>query len=382
MGWRKRLFQAAGPGLTVGITLGDWARMLADNRFLVPPRYWPRALFSTLVSLVSTPLRRAEDLAFGSRFGQERVEAPLFIIGHWRSGTTHLHNLIAVDRRFAFANFSQILIPHTFLIAEKLMAAGMALLLPRDRLVDSMAMHANVPWEEEFALCVATSLSPYMTWAFPDRASHYDRYLTFEDVPEVEIDRWKAAFVKLLKKLTLKYKRPLILKSPPNTARIKLLLEMFPDARFVHIHRDPYVVYQSTVRLNSTMWENNALQRPDPATIHNRVIRQYAQMFDAYFAEKSLIPRGRLCEVSYGELEANPIGVVGRIYRELALPDFAEVEPALCDYVRSLNGYEKNTHVALKDETRAEIDQAWRRSFEEWGYPLESEAPERRRVAA
>ena len=382
MGWRKRLFQAAGPGLTVGATLGDWTGFLAENRFRIPPRYWPRALFSTLVSLISTPLRRAEDLAFGPQFTSQRVAPPLFIIGHWRSGTTHLHNLIAVDRRFAFANLSQIVIPHTFLIAEKLMAAGMALLLPRHRMVDGMAMHAKVPWEEEFALCVATSLSPYMTWAFPERAAHYDRYLTFEGVPAREIACWKAAFVKLLQKLTLKYNRPLILKSPPNTARIKLILETFPDARFVHIHRDPRVVYQSTLRLNQTMWENNALQRPDPATIHGRVIRQYREMFDAYFRERSLIPEGRLCEVSFAQLEADPLGLVRKIYRELGLPDFTAVEPALADYVRSLNGYEKNRHVALPDDIRAEIEHQWNRSFEEWGYPLDRQAPERRRAAA
>jgi hypothetical protein len=371
MGLRKQLFKAAGPGLTVGITLGDWIGLLAENRFLVPPRYWPRALFSTLVSLISTPLRRAEDLTYGRRFRQQGVDSPLFIIGHWRSGTTHLHNLFAVDSRFAFANFSQIIIPHTFLMAEKAMAAGMALLLPRDRMVDSMAMHAGVPWEEEFALCVATSLSPYMTWAFPDRASHYDRYLTFKNVPAREIDCWKAAFVKLLKKLTLKHNRPLILKSPPNTARIRLILETFPDARFVHIHRDPYVVYQSTLHLNRKMWENNALQRPDLASIHSRVVRQYSEMFDAFFEEKSLIPRGQFCEVRYSELETNPVGLVRKIYHELSLPDFSVVQPALSDYVRSLNGYEKNRHIELPDAIRAEIGQKWRRSFDEWGYPLD-----------
>src|SRR5205823_7052190 len=127
----------------------------------------------------------------------------------------------------------------------------------------------------------------------PDRASHYDRYLTFKDVPAREIDCWKAALVKLLKKLTLKYDRPLILKSPPNTARIRLILETFPDARFVHIHRDPYVVYQSTLHLNRKMWENNALQRPDQATVHGRVVRQYTEMFDAFFEERSLIPAGQ-----------------------------------------------------------------------------------------
>ena len=75
--------------------------------------------------------------------------------------------------------------------------------------------------------------------------SHYDRYLTFRGVPEREVDEWKQALVLFLKKLTWKYRKPLLLKSPPHTCRIKLLLGLFPEARFVHIHRDPFAVYQS-----------------------------------------------------------------------------------------------------------------------------------------
>src|SRR4029077_11316991 len=127
------------------------------------------------------------------------------------------------------------------------------------------------------------------------------------------------------------------------------------------------VVYQSTVHLNRKMWENNALQRPDQATIHSRVVRQYTEMFDVFFEEKSLIPRGQFCEVPYSQLEADPVGLVRKIYQALSLPDFAVIEPALTDYVRSLKGYEKNRHVELADAIRAEISQKWHRSFAEWG---------------
>src|SRR5687768_18104609 len=40
-----------------------------------------------------------------------------------------------------------------------------------------------------------------------------------------------------------------ILKSPPHTCRVPTLLRLFPDARFVHIVRDPYAVYPSTLHL-------------------------------------------------------------------------------------------------------------------------------------
>jgi hypothetical protein len=371
MGWREEFSKCTGPGLILGITLGDLARLLSQNGFRVPPRYWPKVAFASLISLLSTPIRRIEDAVLGHRVAQQTVQPPLFIIGHWRSGTTHLHNLLSVDSRFAYASFSQITIPHTFLLGERLLSAGSALILPPDRMgVDNVAMDPHVPWEEEFALCLATFFSPYMSWVFPHRTEHYDRYLTFRGVPAEEISRWKTAFVKLLKKLTWKYQRPLVLKSPPNTGRIKLILEMFPDARFVHIHRDPYVVYQSTRHLHTKCMEYYSLQCPDLSLLHDRVVRQYSTMFDAFFEEKALIPRGRFCEVSYAQLDNDPLGEVRRIYDELALPDFAAVAPAMKEYVGTLAGYKKNRHVELPDDVRSEISRTWRRSFEEWNYPV------------
>jgi hypothetical protein len=209
-----------------------------------------------------------------------------------------------------------------------------------------------------------------MSWVFPHRADHYDRYVTFRDVPAPDVERWKRAFVKLLKKLAWKNQRPLVLKSPPHTGRIKLLLEMFPDARFVHIHRDPYVVYRSTMRLHQKCTELYSLQPPDFTTLHGRVVRQYAAMFDAFFDERSLIPENQFCEVSYAALDADPIGTARQVYDKLGLPEFSGVEGQMQAYVDSLAGYEKNQHAELPSDVRSELSRAWRRSFEEWGYAL------------
>src|SRR5258708_3488246 len=370
LGWRGNFYKSAAPGLLMGMTLGDLARLLADNGFRVPLGYWPKVAFAALISLLTTPVRRIEDALLGRRVAQQAVQRPLFIIGHWRSGTTHLHNLISVDPRFAYANFAQIMIPHTFLLGERLSAAGSAAFLPAERMgVDNVAMNTHVPWEEEFALSQTTLMSPYMSWVFPHRADHYDRYVTFRDVPAPDVERWKQAFVKLLKKLAWKYQRPLVLKSPPHTGRIKLLLEMFPDARFVHIHRDPYVVYRSTVRLHQKCLELYSLQEPDYSAIHGRVVRQYAAMFEAFFEQRSLIPENQFCEVSYAALDADPIGTARQIYDKLALPEFSGVEVQMQAYVDSLAGYEKNQHAELPSDVRSELGRSWRRSFEEWGYP-------------
>jgi hypothetical protein len=234
-----------------------------------------------------------------------------------------------------------------------------------------MALSVGASAEDEAALSVMTLLSPVVGFSFPERAAFYDRYLTFRDASSEEVERWKSAFLAFARKLTWKYRRPLVLKSPGHTCRIRLILDAFPDARFVHVHRNPYIVYQSMMRLMAAVWGIYSFQRPpESATVHSRVIRQYRVVYEAFFEERSLIPRGRYCEVGFEELERDPLGEMTRIYDQLSLPDFAEVRPAIERYVRSLAGYQKNAHSDLPVEVKSEISGAWRRCFEEWGYPI------------
>jgi LPS sulfotransferase NodH len=370
MGWRQGLVRSFSPGLMSGVSFGDWVRLLWDNGFRVSPRCWPKAVVTTLLSLAETPLHWLESALYGRRVAAQKVLPPLFVLGHWRSGTTHLHRLLAADPRFAYPTFSQVWHPHDFLLTDRLRAKAFPFLMPATRGQDNVALHPEAPEEDEFALCRTSLLSVFLGQAFPDRAEHYDRYLTFRGVPAKEVERWKAAFLRLAKKWTWMYGRPLLFKSPPHTARLKLLLEVFPDARFVHVHRNPYVVYQSTRRMLSVAYGVFAFQQPDLEKLHGRVLRDYAVLYEAYFEERGLVPAGRLCEVGFEDLEKDPIGQMRRVYAELGLPDFEAARPALESYVASLAGYKKTEHPHLPPEVRADIVRAWRRCFEEWGYPL------------
>jgi hypothetical protein len=371
MGWRESLIRSIGPGLVVGMKFGDWMRLLAANGFRVRPNCLPKAAFATLFSLIQTPVAFLEQVLYGRCIAAEPIQQPLFVLGHWRNGTTFLHNLLAVDSRFAFPKVYEVVAPHTFLLLRPLAPIG-SFFLPRTRFgVDEMALSVGASAEDEAALSVMTLLSPVVGFSFPERAAFYDRYLTFRDASSEEVERWKSAFLAFARKLTWKYRRPLVLKSPGHTCRIRLILDAFPDARFVHVHRNPYIVYQSMMRLMAAVWGIYSFQRPpESATVHSRVIRQYRVVYEAFFEERSLIPRGRYCEVGFEELERDPLGEMTRIYDQLSLPDFAEVRPAIERYVRSLAGYQKNAHSDLPVEVKSEISGAWRRCFEEWGYPI------------
>ena len=357
-----------GNNYLAGITTGDWIRLLRENHFRVDPVYWHRAAFVTLLSAINSYHRRGEEKKFHAQIAATRVEPPLFILGHWRSGTTHLHNLLAKDPRFAFANTYQVVNPHTFLTTEVVNTRCFAWMVPKTRPMDAMEMDFQSPQEDEFAPCLMSLRSLYLGISFPRNARNSERYLTFDNVPAVEIDEWKAALLWFLKKLAFKYGKPLVLKSPPHTARVRLLLEMFPDARFVHIHRHPYQVFQSCRHYHDTATWFTYLQRPDRERIDDEILDRYQRMYQAYFRDRPMIRAERFHEIRFEDLERDPIGELGFLYEKLGLGDFSGTEPEIRRYLESIASYRKNRFATLEESAKEKVAGAWKRGFDEWNY--------------
>jgi hypothetical protein len=367
--FRERLLIAVGPGQFAGVALPDWWNILRDNRFAVDSPYLGRAAMITLCGLANSAVGAYETSAFGPDVEKTSVESPIFILGHWRSGTTHLHNLFTVDQRFAYPNLYQVVFPHTFLSTEAIASRILGLMIPGRRLGDGVRQSIAMAAEDEFALCVMTGLSPYMSSSFPGREDYYSRYLTFRQVSDNDIAAWKAALKLFLQKLTWKYRRPVILKSPTHTGRIRLLLELFPDARFIHIHRDPYAVFLSNRKRHDVATQYSRLQRWT-STADEMFLQRYCEMYDQFFAERPLIPADRFHEMAFEDLERDPLGQMREIYAKLDLPGFRDVETPLREHVASLADYRKNEYPAIPADLKSRIRTAWQRSFEEWGYAL------------
>jgi hypothetical protein len=312
-------------------------------------------------------VRRWEDLRHGSAIASIEVPPPLFILGIWRSGTTHLHNLLSKDDRFAFPNTYEVLYPHTFLTTHASGSRVMQWMMPPTRPMDNVASGVDQPQEDEFAL-VASGLSFMLGLIVFSRSGHvYQRFLTLREAAAEEREIWKTALMQFLRKLAYKYGRPLILKSPAHTGRLEVLLELFPDAKFVHIHRDPYTVFQSTLHTWTKVKEWWGLQ--DGEVNEQRVLDDYVEIYDAFFAQRGRLSKPNFCEVRFEELERDPIGQMKNIYDSLDLPSFDCVEPRLRAYLASIAGYSRNAFPPLSAEARRQVACRWSRSFVEWGYP-------------
>jgi hypothetical protein len=355
-----------------GLTLGRWWRLLRDNRFDYDRIYAHRVAFITTLSAFNSLWAGIESLRFSGAVRRARVRPdPVFILGHWRSGTTHLHNLLSLDDRLAFPSTFAVVNPFSFLTTQRWLPRLMAPLLPETRPMDNMSMSFEGPQEDELALSLICGLSLYLSLSFPRQASRYDRYLTFEGVSADEIERWKQAFLWFAAKLSVGHDRPIVFKSPGHTARVKLLLELFPQARFVHIHRNPYEVFQSSRHyFHTAAWHAN-LQALDAGGFDEAILSRYVAVHEAYLSQRSLIPPGRLHELGFAALESDPIGELRRMYGALDLGEFAVVEGKVRAYLESLAGYRRNEHRPLAEEDRRIVAQRWGRFFEAFGYSPE-----------
>lgn len=353
-----------------GSNLTNLLRLCAQNNFRLGWRYLPRFLYTLLLCFLMGPFRVVERLKWDRTIrGTVIQHPPLFIVGHWRSGTTYLHNLLSQDPKLGYFTTFQAYIPGLFLVGEKIFKPLVAASIPQQRPMDGVAMGADLPQEDQYAMGAFTPFSYYHGWCFPRRMdAYYERVFVGQQSAAVQRE-WRRVYTHLLKKVTLATGgRRLVLKNQDNTVRIPLLLDMFPRARFVHIHRHPYEVYASMMKFLRIAVPLYCLQNPPPEeVVEEKMMDFYARFFRQYLEDRARIPAGQLVEMYYRDFIERPLEETRRLYSQLNLPGYGEAEPRFQAYLESQFDFRPDAY-ALDEDTKERIYRRWRLVFDAYGY--------------
>lgn len=313
-------------------------------------------------TILLEPLRWVELLRFGNRIRKHRImNPPVFILGHYRSGTTYLQRMFIQDQRFGYTSLFQTVLPEIMLLTERTLTPlfdSISKLFGIKNHFHRMPLTwSRFPGEEDVGMTALLQPSASQ-WGqlFPARNKFYlDNYILFRG-EKVSIQQWKDDYQFYLKKISLQNKsKPLVLKNPPNTARIKVLLSLFPDARFIHIMRNPSDVFASTRNLRKVIRVNYGLGPCDENAEDERIINNYKAIMDQYLLEKELIPSEQLIEIAYEDFIHEPLSTLQSIYQHLALPSFNDCKNHMHALSAGARSYKMLRH-QLSPECRLRIE--------------------------
>ncbi len=335
-----------------------------DNGFRL--KYTLSKSISALMSLTH-PLenwrykKRVEPLPIG--------DDPVFILGHWRSGTTFLHNVLAKDKQFGYNTTYQTIFTNAMVWGQPFFKSIMKTIMPDRRPTDNLELVPDQPQEEEFAFSNVMPVSFYNFWFFPKQTMEYcNKYLLFNDISDEEKAVFKSEFTRLIK--TSLYNtggKRFLSKNPPHTGRVKDLLEIFPNAKFIYLVRNPYTVFESTKDYFSNVIKPLMLQDFSDEELEQNILRIYRLMAEAYERDKQLIPEGNSYELRFEDFEKDAYNLTSDIYNRLSLDGFAEASAAIGEYIGKKKGHKKNKY-AYAPSTIEKVNRHWDFALRQWNY--------------
>lgn len=357
-----------------GASLGNYLSKVGRNGPYDSRSRIPRVV-ATAANLLRFPLSRMQALLHDKEiFSREIQVGPIFVVGHWRSGTTHLHNILSADPQFGWISFIQTVMPWDMLLEKRLpfLRSLISRELPEKRGTDNVALSIDSPQEEEWALANLNELSFFNCYYFPQNYEyHFRRGVLLENVTRQEKSALEHAYVRLVK--TLHYvheeEKPLLFKNPSATARMPMLKKLFPNAKFVHIVRNPYSVFASSLARYPRLMSAFSWQEFADIAFEDHTKLAYESLMRRYLKDRELIPPEDLVETSYEALTENPLREVTRIYEKFEIPFQENSLPSMQDYLETLSSYQKNTH-QLTQEQVDHIRNHWQFALEEWGYEM------------
>lgn len=316
--------------------------------------------------LLLEPFRLLELIVYHRKIKSHTLtKPPIFILGYWRSGTSFFQGLLCEDPKLTSSTIFRSLFPDTFLLTERWLKPILNSICKLFRVpysIQRTKLDLDFCSEADMALMSLSSANSY-TWGqlFPKRFNDWlDKSILLKD--DIISTEWIDDYDYFIRKISFQSKvKQVIVKSPGDTARVKQLLEKYPDAKFIYIHRDPVGVYNSNLFFWNVLQQENCLQKISSQQIDELIIHSYQQIVQQYLATRNLIPASQLCEVPFEDLIQDPFHEMKKIYTALTLDSFPEKEISalLTDHKPSKTGeYEKST--ALRERLKKE----WPFAFE------------------
>jgi hypothetical protein len=250
------------------------------------------------------------------------ISAPIFITGTARSGTSILFELLAQDPRFRTPATWEIFYstppPETATYGSdpRIASTHAEVTLWHEITPAYLTMHANggaLPNE-----CIFLMLHEFTSAHFSGvlDVPTYARWLaTHELVPAFRFHRQMLQL--------LQWHCPAdrwLLKAPSHLTELPALCAVYPDARIIHLHRDPARTVPSTTSLMATL---RLMRRDtvDVVALAQTLMRGLAAALDKVITERArgTIPDGQFIDLRYADLMRDPLAAIARVYAQLGL---------------------------------------------------------------
>ncbi len=347
-----------------------WIKLLLKG-FIPDMRYLLRFLAFLISAIVTLPFKIYENFRFAEKIKNHKLSSdPIFIIGHMRSGTTHLHNLLGCDTNLGFPKSFDAFAPGFFL-TSRFMIPLLQKIAPKKREMDNMEVKASLPQEEEFSIFAVSEYSFFFHMFFPRHAHYFFKnYNLFNNSSDFERLQWKKNYTNLLKKFSFAFNaKQLVIKNPVNTGRTNILLQMYPEAKFIVISRSPYDVYLSTRHLYKKLLPICQLQSVPDKFIDSIILEFYSEQMKKLFNDMKNIPSRNLVSLKFEDLVKKPIEELEIIYKKLKIEDFAAQKKNFEGYLKKIEGYKKNDYV-LNSSDIEKVNRYWKFAFDKLGYKM------------
>jgi omega-hydroxy-beta-dihydromenaquinone-9 sulfotransferase len=353
--------------ILTGIRTGPLVTLLRKHGFTPTPRNIGRLLFILQNAFWVSIHTWRENKIYGEKLKSFPVpDDPVFIIGHWRTGSTFLHQLLALDEQFVTPALYQAVFPESFLISERFYRPIMTAMLNK-RPMDNVRQGFYDPQEDEFAFVKLTLDSPLLKLIFPSKPGYFiNDYKDFNPVAEKK-ELWKEQMTAFCTKIRQDSGRTVLLKNPFHSLRIPFLCETFPRARFIYLHRHPYKVVASSMHLWKVMARDNQLKGKPCFPDLKEVTEGLKKFYPVIERDLASLPSERHCEVSYETLEADPVAAVIGIYSALGLEFTGITEGRIRSYIEKVSDFKKNLY-NFDDDQKKQVYQLMKSQFEQYHY--------------